>query len=257
MKLSGKAQTALDRVVERFKSGDLSPLVAVAMLRRDPPLPWDTWSYANRVCTYVQSSGSSDLRGWAQWKEAGRYVRKGSKAAYLIIPRTRTDENKETGEKEQHLVGWSTAPVFPVESTEGDDLPEYNHTPVELPPLVDVAQQLGISIEYKPVAPDREGDLWASKRINLGTTDQTIFFHELAHAIDARVNGRQKTKEEKEVVAEFTACVLAEFYAIGDRTGNAWSYMKLFHNDPLTAIQKSIAHVEKILAFLLPEEESA
>ena len=42
MKLSKKAQTALDQMVAKFQSGDLSPIVEIARIRLDPnaPAPW-------------------------------------------------------------------------------------------------------------------------------------------------------------------------------------------------------------------------
>jgi len=90
------------------------------------------------------------------------------------------------------------------------------------------------------------------KRIALGTHDPHVFFHELAHATHARLNGQLKggPHEDQEVVAEFTACVLTHLYGLGDRTGNAWQYIKSYARDPLVAIAKALDTVGKVLELL-------
>ena len=85
MKLSDKAQAALDRVVQQFQSGDLSPIVQVVRLQLPADCPASHWSLGNRVLAYAQS-GSLDCRGYRQWQAAGRQVQKGSRAAFILAP---------------------------------------------------------------------------------------------------------------------------------------------------------------------------
>ena len=87
--------------------------------------------------------------------------------------------------------------------------------------------------------------------ITLGTHDPEVFFHELAHAAHARIDGlRPGQHTDQETIAEFTAAVLMALYGLGDRTGNAWRYIQSYSKDPLTAIQRALSTVEKVLILL-------
>ena len=257
MKLSPKAQASLDRVIEQFKTGDLSPVVAIARLHRQgDPLPFDTWSFSNRIMAYIQS-GSTDLRGYRQWQTAGRQVKKGSTAAFILAPRIKKDDDDNA-----QIIGFLSVAVFPADDTEGDPLPEYDYTPAQLPPLADVARRLGVKTTWQPLPPNRLGQ-WDAGRseIDLATHDESAFFHELAHAAHTRIDGpKQRPGQDptRETIADFTACVLMQLYGLGDRTGNTWQYIAHYHKDPLTAITKALSKVEQVLALLLdvPTEET-
>jgi hypothetical protein len=41
-------------------------------------------------------SGTQDARGFRQWKQVGRYVRKGGKAIYILVPRITKTVDDET-----------------------------------------------------------------------------------------------------------------------------------------------------------------
>ena len=255
MKLSDKAQEALDRVVEQFKTGDLSPIVAIARIQRQgDPIPSDKWSLCNRILAYVQT-GSLDCRGYRQWQQVGRQVKKGSRAAFILAPCVVAYENDE-GEKCEALKGFRAVPVFGHEDTEGEDLPVADYAPGELPPLEGVARKMGIDVRYVPLPEDRLGACSVDgERIKLGSHDPAVFFHELAHAAHARLEGALKGGQHagQETVAEFTAVVLMHLYGLGDRTGNCWDYIQLYASDPLQAVVKALSTVEKVLALLLVE----
>ena len=80
MKLSPKAQAALDRVVNTFKRGDLSPITEVVRLRLGSDAPASRWTFSNQVLAYAQT-GELDCRGYRQWQQVGRQVKKGARAA--------------------------------------------------------------------------------------------------------------------------------------------------------------------------------
>ena len=244
MKLSTKAQASLNRVIEQFQSGDLSPLVEVARIRRHPNdhRPFDKWSFSNQVLAFIQT-GSLDCRGYRQWQKTGRHVRKGELASYILGPRHKKITDEETGEEKLILTGFISIAVFAAHQTEGEPLPEFEYQPPALPPLVEVATSIGIPITYEPLPPDRLGQYTPKQdAIALGTHDPEAFFHELAHAIHYRVNPQiepGKGKEVKETVAELTATVLMHLYGLGDRTGNCWDYIQSYASDPLVAIHQS------------------
>ncbi len=249
-KLSEKAQASLDKVIAQFQSGDLSPISHAVRLQLDPDAPASKWTLSNRVLAYVQT-GSLDCRGYRQWQTVGRQVKKGSHSAYILRPRL-VKKTNAAGEEEQRLIGFATVAVFSADDTEGDPLPGY--TPNEMPPLADLAVKLGIDVDYQPLPPGVYGAYSPGKdAIRLATHDEATFFHELAHAAHKRVDGQLKggQHEDQETVAEFTAAVLMELYGIRDHSGNAWHYISIYAADPLVAITKALATVEKVLAFLL------
>ncbi len=254
MKLSPKAQKALDAVVARFQSGDLSPIVEIATIKRIGDIPADKWTFANQVLAYMQT-GTVDCRGYRQWQKAGRQVQQGSRAAFILGPCTYTREDDD-GKEYTVLTGFKTIPVFPHTVTEGEPLPDYTPEPEQLPPLVDVAGALDIALTWAPAAGALGVCTADGSKISLGTHDAATFFHELAHAIHARINGGLQGKRnrtayaQQEAVAEFTATVLMHLYGLGDRTGNAWKYIQTYHKNPLAAIQRALGTVEQVLTFL-------
>jgi len=255
MKLTPKAEASLNKAVERFRSGSLSTVVEITALKREPPVPFDEWSWRNRLMAYAQSD-STDLRTIHAWNEVGRKVKKGSTAsAYILEPKKRPVDGGD-GEKVWIVYDYRATPRYKVEDTEGEPLPESFSVTRELPELADVARKLGIPIKYVPNIPGALGDT-DGKRIHLNTGDESVFFHEFAHAVQKYLDGgeRKGTKAERETIAEFTACVLMELYGYGDRSGNAWSYIKMFHSDPIQAINEAMGTVQRILCFLFNEED--
>lgn len=249
MKLSDKAQAALDRVVGRFKSGDLSPIIHIARIQRQgDPIPSEKWSLSNRIMAFIQT-GDVDCRGYRQWQQVDRQVVKGARAGYILVPLIKTFED-EDGKERSRLYGFKTASVFGLSQTDGEPLPEVDYQPVEMPPLMDVAERLGVDVQYMPLPEDRYGDVdTQGTRIRLGTYDVKTFFHELAHAAHARLNGGLKGGQDavQEAVAEFTATVLMELYGYGDRSGNCWQYIRQYHKNPLQAVVSAISDIEGVL----------
>lgn len=254
MKLSDKAKASLDRVIERFKSGDLSPITNIARFEIPEDAPCFKWSFSNKVLAYIQS-GELDCRGFNQWQDAGRKIKKGTKAAFILRPRTMKLE-KEGQEPEVICTGFAPIPVFPASGTEGEGrLAVYQ--PKELPPLYDVAKKLGVEVRYMPVSPDKLGSCKPDgTRITIGSESPEVFFHELAHAIHAKIEGELKNKQDarQETIAEFTSAVLMDLYGLKDTSGNTWEYIKMYAKNPLEAVTKALATVEKVLQVLLATE---
>jgi len=254
MQLSKKAQSSINRVIEKFKSGDISSITQVARTKLDPNAPVYRWSLSNKVLAIIQA-GELDCRGYRQWQDVGRQVKKGAQAVYIVRPHTVINERDEDGEtiKDVACIGFSTVPVFAASNTEGEG-EILGYTPQELPPLIEVAKKFGIAVEYVPVTGERLGDSdIKGNKIRLGSKDPSVFFHELTHAIHARIDGGLKGGQhtDQETVAEFTATVLMDFYGLGDHSGNAWRYISHYAKDPLVAITRAMGTVEQVLEQLL------
>ncbi len=258
MKLSDTARESLQKVIKQFESGDLSPIRDVLRIQLDTSAPASKWSLSNKVLAFIQA-GELDCRGFRQWEQAGRHVKKGSTAIYILRPRLAKFTRLEAKETKEDLVcvGFATLPVFAASETDGNEAIQ-SYAPVELPPLSAVAKRLGITVAYMPIAPDRLGDCNPDgSRIRIGTHDPSVFFHEIAHAIHARIignlNGGQNA--EQETVAEFTSAVLMDIYGLENHTGNAWHYISSYSDDPLVAITKAMGTVEKVLAVLFDYDQ--
>lgn len=257
MTFSKRAEESMRKVLQQFKSGDLSPITRVARLRLSEEAPANKWSLSNKVLAYAQS-GELDCRGFRQWEQVGRLVKKGERAVYILRPvmvRKRKEDSEELEEK-YTCIGFSTVPVFSASTTEGScQLAAY--IPVKYPPLYEVAQKLGVSVEYVPVSIDKFGDCQIDgSKIRLGSHDTRIFFHELSHAIHAKIDGELKPGQQQaqETVAEFTAAVLMDLYGFEDTTGNAWNYISGYSDEPLLAITKALGTVEKVLQVIIDLE---
>ena len=188
-------KNAVEKLLLMFESGKFPEAVAMSVIRKrkreGETIPSDKWSLGNRLLMRMQ--GTEDARGYKQWQMIGRQVKKGTKAIYIFSPATKiiTEKNAE-GEEEKKIIikGFYPMSVFRYEDTEGEDLLEYDYKPEKYPPFFDVAEKLGIEVSYKPLKYDYYGK-YNSKidRIELCSESAVTYYHELAHALDNRLNG--------------------------------------------------------------------
>jgi antirestriction protein ArdC len=258
MKLSEKAQTALDKVIRQFEEGDLSDMVQALAILPSPGAPCYSWTFSNRTLLAAQKY-TVDGRGFNQWREVGRKVKKGATAGYIFAPFMRgTDTVGQDGNKVYELKGWHTVAVFAAHDTEPID-PEAQDTlsyaPVQMPPLYEVAQRLGVSVEYAPHGGKANGWYEAGKEeIVLQVTTNRTFWHELAHAAHRHADivdflpqdARGETRAYHEAVAELTAAVLGEMYG-EPCVGTSYRYLTKYYADPLFGIMQALRVVGKVL----------
>jgi len=201
-------------------------------------------------------AGTGDARGFQQWKQANRNVKKGAHSLHIFAPRF--VKKKEGEDKDQILTGWLTVPVFRVEDTEGESLDYEN---IELPelPLKDVAESWGIEVKAIPGSYTTYG-YYSPKRkeICLASEDESIFFHELSHAAHERVIGKLNPGQDplQEIVAELSAQALC--FIVGKTSkhmGNSYCYIETYAKrldiSPYTACVKVLGEVEQVLSLIL------
>jgi len=152
MATTEKALLALSELADLFRTPEvLVDTVAIAAIPGDDGRPLSRWSLCNRMICAM--NGTADARTFNQWREVGRFVKAGSHSFCLLAPNTKKVEEKakpgqEKGEERVVITGFRCFPVFGVEDTEGEPLPDF--APKEMPPLMEVARAWGISVTWQP-----------------------------------------------------------------------------------------------------------
>ena len=257
-----KIQAAATKLLQMFESGNFPEIAKRSILTRAyGKQPCAKWSIGNFILMLVQ--GTNDARGFQQWKAVGRSVKKGAHSLHIFAPLTysKTEINNKTGEEERKtfIKGFRAIPVFAFESTEGNDIETVSFNPPEAPPLFEVAERYGIKVSYDAFMGRALGSCKTDgSEITLRAHDVDVWFHELAHAVDARLSGgnlKGGQDEEQETVAELSSGVLCQLYGISGYECQAWQYIKAYNSDsPEKAIKQIynlLGRVEAIIADIL------
>ena len=165
-------------------------------------------------------------------------------------------------EEEEVLAGFMARPVFRVESTEGKPL---DYQQIKLPelPLIDKAKEWDISVKAIPGNYRYYGYFSQErKEIGLASKEESVFFHELAHAAHQRVLTDFKNTQywKKEIVAELTAAVLCKMVGKTSRyLGNNHQYITHYAKEasltPVKACMDVMGDVEKVLNLILKDSK--
>lgn len=259
--MKDRVKQVLSIILEKFNSGDVPEVVAYSMFPI-PDIPSSKWSILNRILMFL--AGTQDARGIRQWNKENRYVKKGSKSFYILVPHIKKDENDE-GEEIERLVGFLSRAVFRYEDTEGEEL---DYAKIELPdlPLIERAQEWGIKVKAIPGNYRYKG-YYSSERkeIALATKAQCVFFHELAHLSYEMIKGSLKSGQDplQEIVAELSAQALCRLVGKQptDTLGNSYKYIEGYASrinlSPLSACSKVLHEVEEVLNLILKGGESS
>ena len=238
MKLYGKAQQVADSILDAFARGDVPKALAQIFIHHECDCPSEKWSWRNRLIAAL--FGHYDARGFRQWKEVGRQVKKGQKAFHILAPRTAKakEDDAERGIEagDTLLVGFIAVPVFGYLQTEGEPLPgrEDEAAFIDGLPLVEVARSWGLSVgTFNGQGSGKLGFYHHGTAIALGVENLSTWGHELVHSADDRLGTltrRIGQQLDNEVVAEFGGSVLLEclgFTAQSDR-GGAFEYIEAY-----------------------------
>ncbi len=258
--MQDRVKQVLNTIVEKFKSGDIPEAIAMATYPA-ANVPSSKWSFLNRTLMFL--SGTGDARGFRQWQEVRRKVRKGAKAIYILVPCFRKVTDEETGEEALVLRGFKPSPVFMVEDTEGEKL-DYELLKVPDVPLLDRARQWGLSV--KAISDNYRYNGYYSprrKEIALASPEEKVFFHELSHAAHDRLMGGIKNGQDpfQEIVAELSAQALCRLVGKEpDRSlGYSYRYIERYaeemHVTPHTACLKVLSDTEKVLNLILKGDD--
>jgi hypothetical protein len=224
---SEKADLLLEDIAKMFSTKEFPDMCAKAFITNATDKPSSSWSIGNQILMIF--SGTCDARGFRQWEQAKRHVRKGAKAIYILAPIQKKVKAKDSDEDKIVTIGFRGMPVFRYEDTEGQPLKEF--VPAKLPPLFGLAEKNGISVAWKNSSHGEYGSIdIINKSMILCTESPDTFLHELVHWYDAK---NEKLKpgqdQEQETVAQLGACVLAKMYGY-DTERYTWNYIASYAN---------------------------
>jgi len=260
--MNDKVKQVLNSILEKFKAGDIPQAVAYSMFPI-ADIPSAKWSILNRTLMFL--AATPDARGIRQWNRVNRYVKKGSKAFYILVPYIKKVEDNETGEEKEALIGFMARAVFRSQDTDGEPL---DYEQIELPdlPLIDRAEEWGISVKAIPGSFTYKGFYSPSrKEISLATKEECVFFHELAHCAHEKIKGSLKAGQDpiQEILAELSAQALCRIVGktgvryLGNSHRYIEQYAKKLKITPYTACLKVMSEAEKVLNLILKGEETA
>ena len=241
----------MDKIINIFKTGGLSPVTrAVFQAQPGYEKPSDKWSFLNRI--FMMAEDTDDARGFNQWKQAGRYVKKGCHAFSIFGPLIKKIKDKETGEDKTFLYGFKTIPVFRYEDTEGQDIPQPPGLNLNIPcDFNKIIEELNLTIKASVFNGSHYGYFAPSRQmINLSSPDIEVFLHELSHAVDNKINRTLKGGQhnDQEVTAEFSAAVIGYMLGYKIELGNCKDYIEAYS---FTELMKQLNRCEKVIKFVM------
>lgn len=314
VEIPDKIKNAISGVLDLLKSGNLPKAIAKATFP-NVAKPFSAWSMSNKMLCAVdyvyttypeiknlktseergeflgkhiyEALEKADYRGFAQWKEIKRVIKKGESSTVSILAPAfkkyfkkyytnekgervylKKDEKTPSGKKEEYesgqfIDGFYGIPVFAVSQTIGPDI-VYKELKLPNMPYMEVANFLEIKVEAVGFKKGEYGSFTPSlNRIQLATPNQVTFFHELSHAVDhyliKKLGGKglsMETKQysEQEIVAQFSANVLA--YIVGYEIEQTTAYTKQYiehykvSESPEQDLIKLLSRIEKIVEFI-------
>jgi antirestriction protein ArdC len=268
MKLYGKAEAVAQRILEAFEQGTVPRALAYMFIHREVECPTAAWSWRNRLL--VALNGQYDARGYRQWQEVGRQVKKGEKACHILAPKvTRAKEDDEARSiraGDPLVTGFIAVPVFGLTQTEGEALPHEVEDAafIDALPLVEVARSWGLDVSLFNNAKEvgKAGFYRRGKRIALGVTNLSTWGHELMHAADHRLGHMANSEPlEREVVAELGSAVLLEClgYDTESDRGGVYAYIQTVceekKQNPISVCSALVDRVCACVAFILETAE--
>jgi antirestriction protein ArdC len=257
MVTTDNAKKLLAELVEQLDAHTIAKFCQKKRFTRGSDVPMQKWSTLNQfACFYL--GGTSDARGYDQWRKVGRWPCKGSHAVYILAPMFRTvttsktDASKEPTEAEEEikiLTGFRCVPVYRVEDTEGKPLDyrlELQAFDPSAFPLYSVAVAMGVKVQAGLTGRFNGYFEPGTNTITLGTDDPTTFMHELTHAIDAQLPGQSEDKSYNEVVAELSSCFLCTLYNLPTHEQYTKAYIQSY-SEAMPVALKIASAVDRVL----------
>lgn len=270
---------AIASLLDLFRSGDIPEKIAL-VTNPNFNVPSSKWSLNNRLIQLYH--GSMDSRGIRQWNKAGRKIKRGAKAVYILAPRDfqfyecpcgkvlYNDDldsgsckkcNAEIVEKNiKKGVSFLGVPVFRAEDTDGKPL-EYEDLPIPKHRFIDVAQAWNLEVKSSAFLGNAYGYYQRGQKIVLASPEEEVFYHELAHAAHNKLGLIRDKRQDpsNEIVAEFCAATLAYMEGKTKKLGNCFEYLEHYADKRKLTLEKAvvslISEIEKVIKLILETEK--
>jgi hypothetical protein len=259
MRTNDTAESAAARILDLFQNPEQLPaaLAKVYLCPGIPGAPCENWSIGNRLL--LACANTSDARGFRQWQEAGRQVRKGAKALHILAPNTKKIK-EEDGTERTIVTGFRGIPVFRVEDTDGPALANAGDPAfIDSLPLIEVARAWGITVQIFPSGAYAGVYFPGQNRIGLAVENLSVWAHELIHAADDRAGNLSERGQHwrSETVATFGSAVLLTLIGHGEHAdlGGAYSYIDAYAKgaklSPIQAALKTLDRMHVAITLIL------
>jgi antirestriction protein ArdC len=261
--MTQKVKALLDDLVARISTETTANFIRDRLFTDDVDIPCRHWSPLNQF--FVSLAGTADARGIRQWNTAGRRIKKGAKALYILIPiikskaatkkPARSSSPESEDDEESVLSGFRAMPVFKMEDTEGESLPyevKMRAFDVSSLPLIEVARELGVTVSAQITSGYSGVYNRKTKEITLGTDNPQTFLHELSHAVDCALPKRREDYAFSEVVAELSSCFLGALYGVPVNVEATKAYIQHYTGRGHVAfrIMEAMGRVESIYGYI-------
>jgi hypothetical protein len=229
------------------------------------------YSFGNILEISRQKPSATRVAGMYAWNQLGRRVKKGEKGIRILAPvigirrKKDTEAAKDvTRQNEPVLVGFRSAWVWDISSTEGQDLPELStevtgDVGVYRERLLDFVISQGIMLEFKESIAPALGMCYGDRIVLLPgqspAEEFSTLVHELGHSLLGHAARRiTTTKTVRETEAEAIAFVVGT--SIGLNAGDASaSYIQLYHGNA-ALLAESLEVIQKTSAVILAALET-
>ena len=223
------------------------------------------YSLSNQMLIQLQTAGrGTQVAGFRKWEEVNRSVNKGERAITILAPKKlRVAEKDRAGkavlgadgkpQKKTIITGFTTAAVFDVSQTSGEDLPDPEKMMLlsETPPtgfredLEAAITSAGFTVSYEPISGTARGYTDpVGRRVVIRddlpeANSASTLAHELAHIKAGHLDriseyhmGHNGARDAMEIEAESISHALCAVNGL-DSTGKAGRYVAAWgHTDP-------------------------
>jgi hypothetical protein len=261
--IAANVQLLIEQLEQGHSEGLTAYLTAMGRFHR--------YSFGNILEIARQKPAATRVAGMYAWNQLGRRVKKGEKGIRILAPvigirrKKDTEADKDIRTQNQPvLVGFRSAWVWDISSTEGRDLPELScevtgDVGAYRERLIDFVIAQGITLEFKESIAPALGMCYGDRIVLLPgqspAEEFSTLVHELAHSFLHRAERRiNTTKTVRETEAEAIAFVVGT--TIGLNTGDASaSYIQLYHGNA-ALLAESLEVIQKTSAVILAALET-
>jgi antirestriction protein ArdC len=261
--IAANIQTLIEQLEQGHSEGLTAYLTAMGKFHR--------YSFSNILEISRQKPLATRIAGMYAWNQLGRRVRKGEKGIRILAPVIGVQRKKDkeadkdiTKQNQSVLLGFRSAWVFDVSSTDGAPLPELSErvtgdVGLYSERLLTFLAAQEITLEFKESIAPALGVCYGNKIVLLpgqsSAEEFTTLVHEVGHSLLGHAARRTTTtKAVRETEAEAIAFVVGT--TIGLNTGSAAStYIQLYAGNA-ALLTESLEVIQKTSALILSALEN-